>query len=484
MKIARKSKDGKTQSVKCHLLNVANLSRNRGTLLNLGNVTFLAGLLHDMGKLSDDFQLYINSDNEAKVDHGMYGAKYIYDMIPSEESSDVFDKITAEIISLIICYHHGGLPNSVDDHFNIPLLKRICKNKFNDYLSVKKEFECLFEEFDISELFSKAVIEIKNYLIKFNKDYKTAQSYYFAKHLLIKILYSILIDSDWLDSFKFGLVKDVLVEDSIQNYLISYIKNLNIKMESFKESKANSAFQQLVFNKRNEIALDCYNFANNKTGIYTLTVPTGGGKTLSSLNFALNHAKINNKTKIIYVAPYTSILEQNAKVVRETLKCNNELLEFHSNVIEEIKTNDEYEDEEHVKVLSSRWEHPIIFTTVVQFLNIFFSSSSQDLRKLQSLMNSVIIFDEAQSVPIHCSTLFNEVCNYLSRYLNCTIVLCTATQPLLHKLEKPIQLSNNNEIVSDVNDAYSALKRVEVIDKTIKGGYSSQEAVDFILKVK
>ena len=343
----------------------------------------------------------------------------------------------------------------------------------------------MFSNIDIKELFAAATKEITEYINDFIKNINDKKSKFFAIQMLIKVLYSIIVDSDWLDSYLFTTKTTYEDADTLDKYIDDYILNIEKQSAKFKKLKAKNSLQQKVYDVRNQIADDCFRFSQNKTGVYTLTVPTGGGKTNSSFIFALNHAKKYNKDRIIYVAPYTSIIEQNASDIRDILKCGEKLLEYHSNIISEKTNNKEaYEDEDYIKTLSSRWDYPIIFTTIVQFLNTIFARPSQDIRKLQSVINSVIIIDEAQSVPIHCTTLFNEAVNFLSQYLNCTVILCTATQPVLHELKTPIKLSKDNEIIKNVDDVYETLKRVEVIDKTIPGGYSYETAIKLLFKLK
>ena len=226
-------------------------------------------------------------------------------------------------------------------------------------------------------------------------------------HLLIKVLYSILIDSDWLDSYLFEVNKPYSERTALVDDIDYYIDNLEDKLNRFRELKPVSEKQKIVFDKRNEIADDCLESSSNSTGVYTLTVPTGGGKTLSSLRFALNHVKNQSegfgKERIFYIAPYTSIIEQNAKEVRKIIKCGENLLEYHSNVLDEASEEDMvYEEKNDVKVLSDRWDYHFVFTTMVQFLNTLYGAPTSNIRRLQSLSNSVIIFDEVQSIPLQC----------------------------------------------------------------------------------
>jgi len=211
-----------------------------------------------------------------------------------------------------------------------------------------------------------------------------------------------------------------------------------------------------------------------------LDVPTGGGKTLSSLRFALNHAKIHEAEHVIYVIPYLSVLEQTAKDIREALQfqpADDFILEHHSNLI--ISENQE-EAQAH-RLLTDRWDSPIIITTMVQFLESVYSSKSSDLRKFHNMANAVFIFDEVQSLPLKCTYLFNEVVNYLHYCAGCSILLCTATQPPLNEAEKPIYLSKPSALISDMSESFHKLKRTCIKDSTVPGGYSTDTLQQFVL---
>ena len=488
MKIARFcEKTHSTQSVKEHLDNVSKYSSERAININLAKTAGLIGLLHDMGKLSTEFQEYIkkqitdkdNNQKGTKVDHAVYGAKYIYDKY---KNGNKMEQYSSQVISLVICYHHGGLPNCIDTNNKITLIERINKLCDTSYKEVKKEFEDIYKQDKLEILFSEANKEIESFLRKISGGASDKDNIPFEVHLLVKVLYSVIIDSDWLDSYSFEIKKPYSGGTELISDIDSYIQNLQDKLDGFKKLKPISEKQRVVFDKRNEIANDCLEFSNTPTGIYTLTVPTGGGKTISSLRFALNHAKKQGKERIFYIAPYTSIIEQNAGEIREIIKCGDNLLEYHSNILSDpAEEKAVYEDGKDIKILSDRWDYQFVFTTMVQFLNTIYASPSSNIRRLQSLSNSIIIFDEVQSVPLHCISLFNGAVNFLSKCLNCTIILCTATQPVLHEVNRPIKLSINNEIVKDVPDAFEKLKRVKVVDKTRPEGYNHQDVADFIM---
>ena len=202
---------------------------------------------------------------------------------------------------------------------------------------------------------------------------------------------------------------------------------------------------------RQKISDECFEAGRKESGIYTLTVPTGGGKTLSSMRYALEHSERTNKERIIFVLPYTTIIEQNAKVIREVLGESCDLLEHHSNVTEDDKRMlDSLGEERDYRLLTERWENRIVFTTMVQFLNTFYGKGTRDMRRMHHLLNAVIIFDEIQTVPVKCMDLFNGAINFLNRVGNTSTILCTATQPDFSNISKDI-----SEYVEEIiDDAY------------------------------
>jgi CRISPR-associated helicase Cas3 len=269
------------------------------------------------------------------------------------------------------------------------------------------------------------------------------------------MIYSCLVDADFIDTESY--ISDTLKPRG-QNFSISQLNNMFIKyLSEFKceETKINA--------KRKEILERCLDMSKMTTGLYTLTVPTGGGKTYSSLAFALNHAKINKLEKIIYVIPYTSIIEQNAKVFKDVLG-NENVLEHHSNYQFDNKNSEDVQFvNEKLKLASENWDIPIIVTTNVQFFESLFSNRSSRCRKIHNMAKSVLIFDEAQMLPLQylkpCLLAVTElVKNYGS-----TAILCTATQPSINQLLpesiKPI------EIMQDPKRLYEDFKKVTVSKK-------------------
>ena len=235
---------------------------------------------------------------------------------------------------------------------------------------------------------------------------------------------------------------------------------------------------------RHSISAACRDFAHEQKGMYRLTVPTGGGKTLASLRYALMHAKYHNMDRIIYVIPYTSIIEQNAQEVREILESEGGpsiVLEHHSNVIDPAEI-------EERQVLAENWDAPIIFTTSVQFLNALFDGSTTSSRRMHRLANAVVVFDEIQTLPIKTVHIFNIAANFLVRFCQSTMVMCSATLPLLDTVceEKGALLFTKTEAGCEMAPSemnlFSKLKRVEVVDGCKPKGWGEDELASLIVE--
>ncbi len=464
----------KEQSVKEHLYNVSKMSMEYGAKISLNATASLIGMLHDMGKETKKFDAYIyyssmNPNDKSlrgSIDHSTAGAKFIYDNFYN--TTDPYQRFTAQLISLAICSHHGGLIDCLD-------LKGI--DKYADRMNTDKDIyydealsnfklECM-EIACINDLFNRSKEEIKAILIKINKIDNLARFGQFAAGLLEKYLFSCVIDADRYDTYSF--MENREPQQSIDK--LALWNNLADILETKLDDYPKLSKIDLL---REEISMACKNFAKNKPGIYQLSVPTGGGKTLSSLRYAINHAKEFNKDRIFYIIPFTTIIDQNAKEIKDILEREDIILEHHSNLIID-------NDQEEYKLLTERWDSPIILTTMVQFLDTLFDGGTQGVRRMHNLANSVIIFDEIQAIPIKCINMFNSAINFLSYICNATIVLCTATQPLLSTTKMPLKLSGNPNMISDIHKKFEQFKRVNLIDKSVVGGYDANSIKDFVL---
>jgi CRISPR-associated endonuclease/helicase Cas3 len=424
------TKDGKryindenTQSLNDHLMNVSKYTEKNAKSFQAAEVGKLLGLLHDFGKYQDDFQARVRGLN-LKVDHSTQGAITLI-----EKYGEI-----GRLYGMIISGHHTGLKdtgayNSLsDDSYS---------SKINNFKGQKINYRDFMNLPD----------SINHKRIDANNETKS-----FAFATYIKMLFSSLVDADWTDTEEYvNDVKRNCIEYDLENLYDLLKKNIPNNDGS------------ILNNIREEILLRCINEAKNDQGLYTLTVPTGGGKTISSLAFALEHAIKHKLKRIIYVIPYTSIIEQNAKVI-STILGRQYVLEHHSNYensrIDDQDTSfDEIEINWRLKWASENWDMPIILTTNVQFFESFFSNIPSRVRKLHNISESVVIFDEAQMLPRDLLSPSMYAISELIKNYKVTAVLCSATQPAISKYK--YQSINIKEIINDPKGLYMKLKRVK-----------------------
>jgi len=452
----------KDQVLSEHLENTANLTREFANVFGCSATGYAIGLLHDFGKYTRAYKDYLHRAlqgekvTRGEVIHALQGAKYAAEKIN--------DAVIADIVGNAIASHHNSLFDSISDGESTLFVRT---NKGEDklhYEEAKKQFDPGVNE-----------AELKAEILNFCQTSQMKKlSPHFMLHLLAKALYSCLVDADRCDAAGIAPGNTAPNWEELIQQLENYLAGFVVK--------------SLLDNVRKRISEQCQQGGNRQQGIYTLSVPTGGGKTLSSLRFALEHARKHKLKRIIYVIPYLSILDQTAKTMRcalaecdksvrcdknekereqceEYLKTNELIFEHHSNI--EVPEKDEDDDEEEqYRLLASRWESPIILTTMVQFLETIYSNKASKLRKFHNMSESVLIFDEIQALPIKCVHLFNSAVNFLQTFGKSTILLCTATQPHLHKTDRPILLSNIPDIVSITQEELRAFERVRIEDRT------------------
>ncbi|MBP7738194.1 MAG: CRISPR-associated helicase Cas3' [Spirochaetes bacterium] len=426
------------QLLEKHLSEVAQLSSKFAKNFGAEKCGWLAGLLHDLGKYTNEFQDYLERSQRGekvkrgKVIHALQGAKYI--------EKEINDHVIADIIGNVISSHHGGLFDNITDGERTLSLKTNKNEDVLHYAEAINEFSPLIEEAELK----------KEILFFCKKSQQRGFSLLFMLHLLTKIIYSSVVDADRCNSAGFKIT------DEIPDWL-----KLSQQLDDYLSGFSGTSDLDKI---RSRISEQCRQGGGREPGIYTLSVPTGGGKTLSSLRFALEHANAHKFKRIIYVIPYLSILDQTAAKIHEIFTDeNNELIfEHHSN----IEPPEDDEEEEEYRLLSSRWDSPIILTTMVQFLETIYSNKASKLRKFHNMSETVLIFDEIQALPLKCMHLFNDAVNFLQTFSKSTILLCTATQPHLHKTERPVLLSDNPDIVSLTPDELKIFERVNIEDRT------------------
>ncbi|MDY7044782.1 CRISPR-associated helicase Cas3' [Virgibacillus sp. M23] len=467
-----RSNDKKVQTVEEHLIEVRNLAESYGEKIGVKHLAGLAGMLHDMGKYSEEFLRYIteaveNPDSSPKrgsVDHSSAGGKLLYELYHAGKNIDIHQALVAEIVGNAIISHHGYLHDFLNPDLSSDYLRRVCQKTFTENFEQVKQsfFAKVISKPNFQDYMNYAVEELKAYITKGNNED-------LEKHLmfLTKFVFSTLIDADRTNTRRFE--ENTAYEKPI-NYkqlFTTYYEKLLKKIDSFRNHPdAHKPINVLRANMSDQ----CEQFATKSSGIYTLSIPTGGGKTLASLRYALKHAVTHNKKRIIYVVPFTTIIEQNAEEVRKVLQDNVNILEYHSDVIADITDEDEAEegvmtDQQKLKLAKDNWDSPIIFTTMVQFLNVFYANGSRNIRRLHNLSDAIIIFDEVQKVPTKCVSLFNNALNYLNSNCMTSVLLCTATQPALDFVEHKLDINTDGEIIKDLQTVIDGFKRVEIIDQ-------------------
>ena len=412
--------NGLKQTVLEHAIGTANCAEKFASSFTLPIYGKILGLYHDIGKFSKEFQNYLLYGGvKGSVDHTGAGSIEIFKTGLNSKNPTFF------LLAMCIAGHHGGLPDMGDNPKTSEkgtLLYRLNNSSFPDY-AVYKEYLPSIKSEDVPDI---------------TKNLTTA----FAQMFYVRMLYSCLVDADYLDTEVFLADKTVLRSGFID---IAKMKLLVDEYTS-KFDPASSALNKM----RCELLKQCKDAGSDNKQIhknlYTLTIPTGGGKTLSSLSFALNRAVLTGRQRIIYVIPYTSIIEQNAGVFKGIVGKNN-VVEHHMNVV-----YDDTDGSNRKKLATENWDAPLIVTTNVQFIESIFANKPSKCRKLHNIANSIIIFDEVQMLPEDYLLPCVEVIKELTEHYNCCVVLCTATQPSLDKFfdNKAIEIIDKPEFYYDV----------------------------------
>ncbi len=497
----RKS-DGQPQSLQTHLIETAEIAKLLAAKLDLDQAGGLLGLMHDFGKYSQDFQEYIKSvtginpdaddyvlPNGKKIDHSTAGAQWVYRELRKFGAAQGIGELFGQMLGLCIASHHGeGLIDCLDGEGNPKWIERFNKT---DELTHLAECERNADEVVQQKAYELAGENLIRSLLKAVKPILSDQTTNvkikeFYLGCLTRFLFSCLIDADRINSsdFEREAQKEVRRLTKKPDWQ-SVIDKLETHLASFEN-------RYPIDEIRRKISDDCLKRASDFQGIYTLTVPTGGGKTLASLRYALHHAQKHHLDRIIYIIPYTSIIDQNAQAVREILG-EDWVLEHHSNLEPEKQS---WQD----KLLSENWDKPIVFTTMVQFLDAWFGGGTRGARHIHPMTNSVLIFDEIQTLPVKCVHLFCNVLNWLTTFGKSTAVLCTATQPLLGEsglqnfpegkresiaarglLKQPAhaEIMGTDE---QREELYKKLSRVEIRFNEKSGGWNVDEAGAFLLE--
>lgn len=428
----------KWQLLEVHLRQVSKIASIFAEDLCNGDWASSAGLLHDLGKYNPAFQNYISQQADweepldsiktaKKVDHSTAGALLALEKF----------KAMGVILSYVITGHHAGLPDwynkiGVGGDLESRLKNKDLLEKIRPYLP--------------EDLISKIKIPSTKPIVDDSKFF----------HLWIRMLYSCLVDADFLDTESFMSPEK---SDLRGNY--NKLAELKPLLDNYLKGLVQKAEDTPVNRLRKQVLEECRKSAVSESGVFSLTVPTGGGKTLSAMAFALEHALKHGKKRVIMAIPFTSIIEQTARIYKNIFG-HDHVIEHHSNFDPE-----ENKETSKGKLATENWDAPIIVTTNVQLFESLFSARSSACRKLHNIVNSVIILDEAQTIPAEYLAPILNVLKTLVKYFNVTLVLCTATQPALcgrigSSSNSIIGFEKVREIISNPSELAVQLKRVEV----------------------
>ncbi|MCC9078495.1 CRISPR-associated helicase Cas3' [Litorilinea aerophila] len=485
-----REKDRVPQSLEDHLSGVSKLAGQFAGKIGLKETGTLLGLLHDLGKASETFQRYILSGeglidpdaeeyidpvaHKGKIDHTTAGAQVVYQQLWDRGP---MDKIAAQVLALCIASHHSGLIDCLTPVGENNFIRRMQKGdestRRSEALANLPEIQSALADLLTDDLVNQIYTRVKS--LREEKG-DSRETYLFKVGLLIRFLLSCLIDADRLDTADFESPGNAELRNYGQYHAWeTLITRLNRQIDKFEQKPDKNKVDEL----RSQVSQACLDFATRPKGIYQLTVPTGGAKTLGSLRFALNHAAHHGMDRIFYVLPYTSIIDQNAAEVRRILEDRDEdghyldkvVLEHHSNLTPEEETRRQ-------NLLAQNWDAPIVFTTQVQFLEALFGAGTRSPRRMHQLANSVIILDEVQTVPIKVIHMLNVALRFLVNNCGATVLLCTATQPPLDKIDaqyRALTIQSDQRIIQNEGALFEALKRVDVFDRYKVGGWSEEE---------
>ncbi len=452
---------GAVDLLRDHLTNVAKIAAEYARLLAFEDEAWLAGILHDIGKYGHLFQKRLEG-KEKRIDHWSAGA-YL---------SLTRYKLNGVAAALAIDGHHTGLQQASRDYLrgltpdkleaSHPLGLRLSESNFEGLI----------------DLFTSDGLILPKFTSNFKPSLSMLDTTYASSMLDVRMLYSTVVDADFIDTEahfrpgpdgqkRYRLSGPELEPQILFDILMSYLLDLSSK------SNASASIKDL----RSMILQDCIVAGSEAPGLFTLTAPTGSGKTLSMLAFALKHAAVNRLRRIIVVIPYLSIIEQTGQEYRKVFSSSmsdleNLILEDHSMARGDDGSSsgaDDVDNEEdgtrQKKLLSENWDAPIIITTSVQCLESLFANRSSSCRKLHRLANSVILFDEVQTLPVPLAIPTLATLSHLCERFGSTVVFSTATQPAFNHLNEQVKTFCNGgwkpeEIVTDVPKMFSLARRV------------------------
>ncbi|TCP92100.1 CRISPR-associated endonuclease/helicase Cas3 [Cricetibacter osteomyelitidis] len=424
------------QTALSHSENVAQIAAQFAIFCSSQEIAYYTGLLHDLGKYSERYLQRLHGG--AKVNHSTAGAK-----IAVERWGEILGKMMA----FCIAGHHAGLANGAGEGKNRTTLTQRLQENFGTAPNELPPLAPIWQqELNLPE-------KLRPPSLKPSKNEP-----FFSYAFFIRMLYSCLVDADFLDTEAFYVnLEKKPIERGNYPTLTALYQQFNAFIAKIK--KQDSELNRL----RSDILDYAVSQAMQETGLFSLTVPTGGGKTLTSMAFALEHAKQHQLRRIIYVIPFTSIIEQNAAVFREAFgELGTEAVLEHHSTFDHDNLPDKF-SRDKLKLASENWDAPIVVTTAVQFFESLFADRSSRCRKLHNIAGSVIILDEAQMLPLNLLRPIMVAIDELAQNYQCSVVLCTATQPAIHQANGFYKgFENVREIALNPTALFEKLKRTTV----------------------
>jgi len=440
------------QPLREHLEAVAEIAARNASAFSGDTLAHLAGLLHDLGKYTDEFQQRVTGD-AIRVDHATRGA-----IIAVERYGTL-----GHLVAYAIAGHHAGLANGSEGIERTALKERLLGTGLPALLA---QWQTEIQLPALNELKPPALIQREG-------------RNFFQLAFLGRMIFSCLVDADYLDTEAF--YDRTQGRSSLRDHAYPNLANLRQQLDKHLNGfEANTPVNQL----RGEILAGVRSKAGLPPGLFSLTVPTGGGKTLASLAFALDHALAHGLRRVIYVFPFTSIVEQNAAVFRRALGELGEkaVVEHHSAFADDRGKS--LEARKKLSLAMENWDAPIIVTTAVQFFESLFADRPARCRKLHNIARSVVILDEAQTLPLHLLRPTVAAIDELALNYNSSLVLCTATQPALTDGPRfPGGLPNVRELAPEPEHLFQQLQRVQIrsigpiSDEALSGQLREREQV-------
>ena len=441
--------NGVIQTMKEHSVGVGKFMREFALSESFADLYEFCGLTHDIGKYSNDFQKHISGENN-KVRHSIYGA-----ILAMKQSMLA--------VAMPVYGHHSGLPNRPDMLLDIKIEQNTPKSTYDEIIKRWDEDSKINVNIPNDEAF-RAIPDV------------------LQKELFVRMLFSSLVDADSLDTEKhfcedrfntrtsLSLNAEFLLNKIQQKRFIPFMNDLN---------KSNRPINKL----RNSVREYAESKANLPLGFFSLTLPTGMGKTLCSINWALHHALYHKNIKrIIIVLPFISIIDQTAEELKEIFneEGSDFVLEHHSNI---IYIDEKNPDESSPKQLATEnWDYPIIITTAVQFFESLFSNKRSSCRKLHNIQDSIIIFDEVQTLPLNVTEPSLIMLDNLQQLCRCSLLFCTATQPDFKTRKGFSGVNYIESLVEDPQHVFDETKRVAYHPLNGYNQLTISKLVDIVIK--